>query len=179
MTGILENLQILIVEDTLTQAMMIQHVLEKLGAKTKVAKSGDKALKELAETDNLPGLILCDVNMPGMSGFELCTAIKADERLASITFVLLSTLVESSDLLNVIECGADDFIYKNFEGEYFKERLQCILENKIADELGPSIAPKISIGREKHTVQIQGQRLANLLVSSFEAAIFHNRNAKG
>lgn len=180
MATCLENLRVMVVEDTMTQAMMIQHVLEKEQITAVIARSGEKALKSLSEGNQLPDLILCDVNMPEMNGFELCRRIKADAALRKIPFILLSTLVDSSDLLQVLECGADNFIYKTFEGEYFINRLQSIWATSSASgEIDIALSPTtIMLNGEEHKVSATAQRLANLLVSSFETAVFHNRSTK-
>ena len=164
-----------VVEDTLTQAMMIQHVLEKQEVQVTVARSGAKALLALQTLE--PDLILCDVNMPEMSGYELCEKVKEDGSKAAIPFVLLSTLVESADLLRVIDSGADNFICKTFEGDYFIERLKTIL---LSQTLTPqdgqgSLSVVLIVGEKGEQVTVSSKRLADLLTSSFEAAVARNR----
>lgn len=178
MTRSLEGVHILVVEDTMTQAMMIQHVLEKQSVKVTIARSGAKALKTLSELEQKPDIILCDVNMPEMNGYELCTKIKADSELHKIPFVLLSTLVDNADLLPVIESGADNFIYKTFEDEYFLERLASIWTSWNIYDLEEPKSTTIFSNGERHHIRASSQRLANLLVSAFETAVFHNRTHK-
>lgn len=173
----LENLHILVVEDTLTQALMIQHVLEKEAIKVTIARSGSKALTVLAELK--PDIILCDVNMPEMNGFEVCTMVKADASLAAIPFILLSSLVDNADLLKVLHCGADNFIYKTFEDEYFLHRLKSIWSSwKLEKRDQPAVSVSFFVDGDAHTLETKGQRLSDLLVSAFEAAVFHNRALK-
>lgn len=168
----------MVVEDTMTQAMMIQHVLEKQSIRVTIARSGDKAVKTLAEIDPRPDLILCDVNMPEMNGYELCNKLKADAELRKIPFVLLSTLVDNTDLLHVIECGADNFIYKTFEDEYFLQRLSSIWSSWALYDMKEPQTTTIFLNGERHHITVSAQRLANLLVSAFETAVFHNRSPK-
>jgi hypothetical protein len=92
---------------------------------------------------------------------------------------LLSTLVDNADLLHVIECGADNFIYKTFEDEYFLQRLGCIWSSWNVYDLGDPKATTIFINGERHHIRVSSQRLANLLVSAFETAVFHNRKSSG
>jgi CheY-like chemotaxis protein len=178
-TKSLDNIHVMVVEDTMTQAMMIQHVLEKERMRVTIARSGEKALTALAKKEDKPDLILCDVNMPEMSGYELCTKLKSDAELAKLPFVLLSTLVDNADLLHVIESGADNFIYKTFEDEYFLQRLGCIWSSWNVYDLGDPKATTIFINGERHHIRVSSQRLANLLVSAFETAVFHNRRSGG
>ncbi len=168
----------MVVEDTMTQAMMIQHVLEKQNIRVTIARSGVKALKALSETEGKTDLILCDVNMPEMNGFELCSKVKADAELQKIPFVLLSTLVDSTDLLHVIECGADNFIYKTFEDEYFLQRLSSIWSSWGLYDMKEPQTTTIFINGERHHIKVSSQRMANLLISAFETAVFHNRTHK-
>jgi|LakMenEpi03Aug12_release.lakeMendotaPanAssembly.Ray.scaffolds.fasta_scaffold194384_2 two-component system sensor histidine kinase/response regulator len=176
----LENVHVMVVEDTMTQAMMIQHVLEKEKIQVTVARSGEKALKALADLEQGPDLVLCDVNMPGMSGYELCKKMKGDANLQKIPFVLLSTLVDSADLLPVIQCGADNFIYKTFEGEYFIQRLSSIWASRHLEkqEVGEKSSSAVILNGQQHQIEATNQRLANILVSAFETAVFHNRTHK-
>ncbi|MBS1954081.1 MAG: response regulator [Cyanobacteria bacterium SZAS-4] len=178
MSKSLEGVHIMVVEDTMTQAMMIQHVLEKQSIRVTIARSGEKALKALCDAENKPDLILCDVNMPEMNGFELCSKVKADPRLHNIPFVLLSTLVDNADLVHVIECGADNFIYKTFEDEYFVQRLSSIWSSWALYDLKDPQTTTIFVNGERHHIPASSQRLVNLLVSAFETAVFHNRTHK-
>jgi PleD family two-component response regulator len=171
----LSQLRILVVEDTLTQAMMIQHVLEKQEIEVTIARSGQKSLVALQTLT--PDLILCDVNMPEMSGYELCKKVKADESKREIPFVLLSTLVESADLIRVIESGADNFIYKTFEGDYFIDRLKTIVLSQALQpaQADTSVDLVLFVQEKGERLTISSKRLANLLTSSFEAAVVRNR----
>ncbi|MFN8550095.1 MAG: response regulator [Candidatus Obscuribacterales bacterium] len=178
MPSILQGLHVMVVEDTMTQAMMIQHVLEKEQVQVTIARSGEKAMKTLADIEPKPQLILCDVNMPEMDGYQLCLKLKADEALRNIPFVLLSTLVDNTDLLRVIECGADNFIYKTFEGEYFIQRLESIWSSCSEDAATEAQALKIMLDGRQHNIVISSQKLVNLLSSAFETAVFHNRTHK-
>ena len=80
---------ILLVEDTLTQAMLYQHSFEKAGIKTKVAKSSKKAF-EILEASK-PILVLSDVNMPDETGYQLCSKIKSSDTTSDIMVVLISS----------------------------------------------------------------------------------------
>ncbi|CAN5594494.1 hypothetical protein BH10CYA1_BH10CYA1_10620 [soil metagenome] len=178
MTKSLDGVHVMVVEDTMTQAMMIQHVLEKERLRVTIARSGEKALKALSELESKPELILCDVNMPEMNGFELCKKVKADAELHKIPFVLLSTLVDNADLLDVIECGADNFVYKTFEDDYFLQRLSSIWSSWNLYDMEEPKTTTIFTNGERHHIKVSSQRLVNLLVSAFETAVFHNRTHK-
>jgi PleD family two-component response regulator len=115
--------------------------------------------------------------MPEMSGFELCKQVKEDESKRHIPFVLLSTLVDSADLLRVIESGADNFIYKTFEGDYFIDRLKTIALTVNAESEAPAGTVNVSlyVKEKEHHVSLSSARLAALLSSAFEAAVVRSR----
>ena len=77
---------LLVVEDSLTQADHIKYILEKHGYGVAVVKKGKEAIDYL--NTNLPSIIISDVVMPGIDGFELCKRIKADERLKNMPIIL-------------------------------------------------------------------------------------------
>ncbi|MEW5772005.1 MAG: ATP-binding protein [Thermodesulfobacteriota bacterium] len=102
--------QILLVEDSLTQAKQCQHDLETAGLRTELARNGKEALAMLRSF--IPRLIISDIKMPEMDGFELCRAVKQQERLRDVPFVLLTSFTEPQDVLHSLAAGADGFISK-------------------------------------------------------------------
>src|SRR6185295_13847880 len=111
---------ILLVEDTLTQAMLMQHQLKKAGYTVKLARSGKAALEEI-EKESF-GMILSDINMPGMDGFELCKELKSRANWKDVPFVLLATPVEKHEILKMLQSGADNFILKTYDETAFIEK---------------------------------------------------------
>ncbi len=85
----------LVVEDSSTQAEHLKYILEKHGYEVAVAKNGKEAIDYL--NTNLPSIIISDVVMPEMDGFELCKRVKGDEKLGKIPFVILTTLSDLED----------------------------------------------------------------------------------
>ena len=120
---------ILMVEDTLTQAMMLQHMLESNGFTVKHAKDGEEAIRMLSDDSSSPDLILTDVNMPGIDGYELCTKVKSHDTWRQIPIILLASLLESSDIIKIMHSGADNFILKHYEESYFISRLRGIVDS--------------------------------------------------
>ena len=110
---------ILIVEDSRTQAEQLRHILEQSGYHVRVARDGATALTKLQ--DDLPSLIITDINMPVMDGYELCRRIKDDQRTANIPVMLLTTLSDPLDVMRGLECGADNFTVKPYDvmGVYY------------------------------------------------------------
>lgn len=92
------------------------------------AENGEEGLKLTRQ--KLPDIIICDVIMGGMTGFELCSLIKADPNLSHIPVILLTATTTSEIKLKGLECGADDYVTKPFEKELLVARVENILRNR-------------------------------------------------
>ncbi len=119
---------ILLVEDSPTQAQYAQLILESEGFTVDTAANGRAAIERLS--DGTFDLILSDVLMPDLSGYELCRAVKTEPRTRHIPVVLLTQLTDPMDILRGLECGADNFITKPFEAAYLIRRIRSILANR-------------------------------------------------
>ena len=109
-----DNKLVLIVDDTPTNVGVISGVLK--GAyRTKVATNGEKALV-LASAAEKPDLILLDVMMPGMDGYEVCRRLKANPVTRDIPVIFLTAKTDAIDEENGFEVGAVDYIHKPFSG---------------------------------------------------------------
>src|SRR5882757_6701018 len=102
--------RVLIVEDSPTQARELAFLLEAEGFDVDVAVDGERGLERcLAEEYDV---VLSDVVMPGLDGYELCRRIKDDPRRHRVPVILLTSLTEPMDIIRGLECGADNFITK-------------------------------------------------------------------
>lgn len=106
----LASAMILVVDDHEQNLELIQAYLEDMGCKVRTATDGMAALKVIEEQQ--PDLILLDVMMPRMSGFQLCTKIKSDPATRDIPVVMVTALSEVGDVERAVECGANDFLTK-------------------------------------------------------------------
>jgi phosphoserine phosphatase RsbU/P len=113
---------ILIVDDTPLNLGVITGAL-KDSYKTKVATSGEKALA-LASADEKPDLILLDVMMPGMDGYEVCSRLKADPATCEIPVIFLTGQTEVEDETRGFEVGAVDYVHKPFSPAVVKARVR-------------------------------------------------------
>ena len=104
---------ILIVDDSLNNLMLLERILSRKGYKVAVASSGKLAIDSVALTQ--PDLILLDIMMPDMDGYEVCRHLKASDRTRGIPIIFLSALVEVSHKVKAFNTGGVDYITKPFE----------------------------------------------------------------
>ena len=130
MRGMKNPVKILVVEDSRTQAEMLKNTLEKHGYTVTLAENGRSALDILDSVN--PDVIISDVVMPVMDGYEFCRTVKNDERYRHIPVILLTMLTDSKDVIYAMVSGADNFITKPYQGEYLVSRLKKIISQKKA-----------------------------------------------
>lgn len=118
--------RVLLVDDNPTNLQVLYQALEREGYELLVAQSGEEALR--ISRDAQPALILLDINMPGIDGYETCRRLKADEKTAGATVVFLSARGELDDKLAGFDCGAVDYISKPFQFEEVVARVKLHLE---------------------------------------------------
>ncbi len=170
----LPPLEILIVEDSPTQAKRLQHILEGQGYDVTIAADGGEALE--AARGRKPGLILSDVIMPEMDGYELCHRVKSDVSLADIPVILVTTLSDPQDVIRGLECRADNFILKPYDERYLLSRVQFVLVNRAvrqSEQTGMGV--EIFFNGHKHFITADRLQILNLLLSTYEAAIQRNK----
>ncbi|MCB0209054.1 MAG: response regulator [Anaerolineae bacterium] len=120
------NNTILIVDDQLSAREVLRGLLTGQGYNLLFASNGEEALT--AARDNIPDLILLDVMMPGMDGFEVCEVVRADANIAEIPILLVTALDDRDSRLRGIKAGADDFISKPYDQNELRARVQTIVK---------------------------------------------------
>ena len=116
---------VLIVDDSLTNLSFLSAILENAGYAVLTASSGSGALKEAAQRH--PGLILLDVDMPDMDGFEVCRRLKKHASTRSIPVIFISAMDEVRDKIRGFESGGVDYITKPFQFEEVMARVRTHL----------------------------------------------------
>ncbi len=106
---------ILIVEDEEHLAELLSYRLEANGYKVEMAFNGESGLKKMRELK--PDLVVLDIMMPVMHGYEVCEIAKADDTISKIPIIVLTARIQQSDFDRAKNCGADSFITKPFEPE--------------------------------------------------------------
>lgn len=167
--------RVLVVEDSATQAEELRLILESEGFVVETAPDGGKGLDRL--TASRFELMISDIVMPGMSGYELCRAAKADPRTRDVPVLLLTTLSDPMDIIQGLECGADNFLTKPYDAGNLLKRVTGMLDNKLM-----RIEGKLKIGVEifflgkKFTISSDKEQILDLLLSTFEDIVRTNRD---
>ena len=170
-----QPIDILIAEDSPTQAQRLQHILVKEGYRVTHAANGREALE--AARQRTPALVISDVIMPEMDGYELCRRIKDNPALADVPVILVTTLSDPGDVIRGLECRADNFIIKPYDEHYLVGRVQFVLVNRDIRQTEQSgLAVQIFFNGQRHTITADRLQILNLLLSTYDAAIQRNKD---
>ena len=170
----IQTVEVLVAEDSPTQAQSLQHILEKQGYHVTVTANGRQALE--AARQRKPTIIISDVVMPEMNGYELSRQVKADSKLGDIPVILVTTLSDPQDVIRGLECRADNFILKPYDERYLLSRVEFALINREmrqTDQAGMGV--EIFFNGLKHFITADRLQILNLLLSTYEAAIQRNK----
>lgn len=123
-TDLLEEYKgnILIVDDLVENLRYLSEILEKKGYKVRCVTNGEMALKTV--NNNLPDIILLDIKMPVMDGYELCMRLKKSDKTSEVPVIFLSALDEIGDKVKAFQVGGVDYIIKPFQAEEVIARIQ-------------------------------------------------------
>ena len=119
---------ILVVDDIAKNVKLLADVLAAKGFRTSTAASGEEALERIAA--DMPDLVLLDVMMPGMSGYDVCAAIRADPKTGILPVVLVTALDPAQERIKGLEAGADDFLTKPVNQAELMARVRSLLRIK-------------------------------------------------
>jgi DNA-binding response OmpR family regulator len=171
------QIHILIVEDSPTQSKFLRLILEENGYMVDAASNGVKALECLRSKK--PDLIITDIVMPEMDGFELCRALKSDPELKPIPVMLLTSLSDPEDVIKGLQAGADNFLTKPYENTFLISCIHYIFANQ---ELRKSRVPgseiEIIFSDQKYVINSDRMQIIDLLLSTYENAVQKNSELK-
>ncbi|MBA7575615.1 Regulator of RpoS [subsurface metagenome] len=166
------NNLILIAEDSLTQAENLKFILENNGYKVAHGINGQETLNLLKK--HKPLLIISDILMPVMDGYELCRQVKADENLKHVPVILLTSFTDAEDVLKGLECGADSYVMKPFNEQYLLTRIETILTNwRSARDQKVKQQESIDIlfSEKKYFISTTRFHIFNMLLSTYEGVV--------
>jgi phosphoserine phosphatase RsbU/P len=116
---------ILIVDDSAANLRLLTQMLTERGYRVRAVTSGQRALDSIAV--ELPGLILLDIRMKGMDGFEVCSRLKAEPRSQDVPIIFISALTDTEDKLRAFQAGGVDYVTKPFQVEEVMARIKTHL----------------------------------------------------
>ena len=131
MNSILDTLlasHVLIVDDTPANVDILKVILSREGYNVSMAPNGEVALKVIPRS--MPDLILMDVMMPGLNGFEVCEKLKADEATKEIPVIFVTAKAETDDIVKAFDVGGVDYITKPYQYREVLSRIKTHLQNQ-------------------------------------------------
>ena len=143
---------ILIVDDTPENIDVLNDLLRKF--KRKVALNGERALK-IAFSDPSPDIILLDIMMPGMSGYEVCEELRKNEQTKDIPIIFLTAKSEKEDVIKGFDLGAQDYVTKPFDARELIKRVKTHLQLKIQREMLESMNETLEQKVQERTKQLK------------------------
>ena len=168
------NGDILVVEDSRFQAKRLRDFLQKHGYRVRLAANGKEGLGAIRE--RRPAVIVSDIVMPYMDGFEMCRAVKSEKEFKDIPVILLTTLSHTGDILRGLEAGADSYISKPCDGKMLLTRIQTVATSSLLEmESGPKKKLEVILGRNRYLLDAGRQQILQFLLSTYQDAILQNR----
>ena len=162
--------RILVVDDNTANLQLLTNLLTEQGYTVHPASDGELALEFVRST--LPDLILLDIRLPGIDGFEVCRRLKADERTHSIPIIFISGLESERDKVKGFQAGAVDYITKPFQAEEVLARVRSHLQLR---ELTEHLEQKVAVRTEELTItnqrlqqEVAERRLAEVALQQIE-----------
>lgn len=121
--------RILIAEDNPQSAELLEVYLAETDYEVRIAEDGEQTLQAVEEWN--PDLILLDVMMPRISGFEVCKRLKGNPETESIAILMVTALDQSSDIDRAVEAGTDDFLSKPIDQTALLVRVRALLKSRL------------------------------------------------
>jgi PAS domain S-box-containing protein len=148
---------ILVVDDKKENVLVLTRILKKHGYRVQTANSGQAALEAARATP--PDLVLLDIMMPGMKGYDVCRHLKADEKTQDIPVIFITALSETEDKLRGFESGGVDYIIKPFQPK----------------EVVARVKTHLTIRHLQQQLQQENERFRRLSEATFEGIIIHDQ----
>jgi DNA-binding response OmpR family regulator len=171
------QVNILIVEDSPTQTKLLRLHLEDNGYLVDSATNGIKALECVRL--KRPDLIITDIVMPEMDGFELCKVLKSNLELKGIPIMLLTSLSDPQDVIKGLQAGADNFLTKPYENTFLISCIRYIFANlELRKSRLPGTEIEIMFADQKYVINSDRMQIIDLLLSTYENAVQKNSELK-
>ncbi len=164
---------IMAVEDSMVQAKRLRYFFTEKNINTVFYTNALDAYA--AALEKAPVLIVSDIMMPGMDGYEFCSKIKSHPSLKEIPVILLTSLRDPLDIIKGLQSGADNFITKPYDEEYLLSRIYYLLANREMRKAGSAeMVIEIVFRGNRYAINSEKKQILDLLLSVYEAAIQRN-----
>ena len=164
---------ILIVEDSSIQAEMLRRLLADAGYQVEIAHDGVQGLA-MARAKR-PDLVISDVTMPIMDGFELCQRIREDHGLDDLPVILLTAMGSTRDVVHGLNVGADNYVTKPYDTSLLLERVRGALGRPSTVSRQEKLSTRAVIDGEEILVRAGPQQMLDLLLSTYSNALSQNK----
>lgn len=151
-----KNALVLIVDDVEVNREILGEIVMDMGYRTVLAESGVEALEKVRE--ELPDLVLSDISMPEMDGYELCRRLKANVKTRNIPIIFISAFDTTTDIVKGFELGGGDYITKPFIPELVKARVNVHLKLHEAIQNITEVNRRLQISANEQVRQIEQER---------------------
>lgn len=152
-----KNYSVLVADDNQNNLKILGSMLESLGYRVRVAKSGDQTIQSVQSLK--PDIILLDIHMPGMDGYEVCRQLKENKEYSDIPVIFISALSEVFNKIQAFRAGGIDYITKPFELEEVRLRIETHIRLK---ENGRVLQKALTDLQNREAMLIQSEKLAAL-----------------
>lgn len=161
---------VLVVEDEQEILELIRFNLARERFQVVTARSGEEALETLRGRD--VDLVLLDLMLPGIDGFEVCRRLRTDPRTARLPILMLTARTEEIDIVTGLELGAEDYVTKPFSPRVLVARVRTILRRRSAGAAPAEIVRfgDLEIDRGKHQVRLNGEEVS-LTLTEFKLLV--------
>ena len=168
---------ILIIEDSQTQAIKLEFLLKANQFNTTILSNGQDGIAYLQK--NQPNLIISDITMPIMNGFDFCSTIKKDPNLSQIPVLLLSDISDPSEMIRVLDVRADALIIKPYDDNLLINRINYLINQPLINsDLDDLEDISIDWYGKQHVVHSNKHHMMNMLLSFFDNAMFQSQELK-
>ena len=170
----LNQMNVLIVEDSPIQAELLRRFITSIGYKCAVATDGEAGL--LSVKNNRPDLIISDIQMPVLDGYQMCSHIKADPSLRSIPVILLTALSDPVDVIRGLNAGAEAYLTKPYDNERLLLQVRRLLSAS-PKEMDRHEEPPldVEINQTHYSVKAGREQILQMLVSTYDNAAHQNQ----
>lgn len=169
----LEKGYVLVAEDSFVQAKKLKRFFENQNISCHTFKNGEEAYE--AAVKEKPELIVSDIVMPVMDGYEFCRKTKANSKLSDVPFIILTSLNDPMDIIKGLQAGADNFITKPYDENYLLSRINYLMANRHIRKMGAGdMSIEIMFQNQRFEINSDKKQILDLLLSVYEAAV--NRN---